>query len=189
MNSIISKLKQKLGGHPASVTLRDTLVHLEALEESSGDAVLTVWNDLVHDFEVLEAEGLWDASEENSKLLYDLHTSIAFPEGSVPSKPPSSTPVKSSSISEPLGKTIVQPLPIATVFPNFALPLELVDSLNQAYFIHLLATDPEKVLPPGKSILSMISRPHTQPKNEEGALPSLKDKVEDIAQRAFWDEV
>jgi hypothetical protein len=191
MNSITLKLKQKLGEHPTSTTLRDTLVHLEALEESSGDAVLTVWNQVVHDFELLEAEGLWDPSEGNAKLLHDLHASVAFPEGPVPSKPPSSTPVRSSSssLTEPLGKSIVQPLPSATAFPNFALPLELVDSLNQTYFLHLLATDPEKVLPPGKSILSTMSRPHTQPKDGEGVLPSLQEKVEDIAYRAFWDEV
>ncbi|KAF8893834.1 hypothetical protein BD779DRAFT_1435553 [Infundibulicybe gibba] len=36
------------------------------------------------------------------------------------------------------------------------LPVELVDSLNQTYFFHVLANNPAKVIPPGKSLLSML---------------------------------
>ncbi|EIN11758.1 hypothetical protein PUNSTDRAFT_50628 [Punctularia strigosozonata HHB-11173 SS5] len=66
------------------------------------------------------------------------------------------------------------------------LPLELVDSANQVFFLHLLATDPSKVLPPGKSLLSVLSRPRTQHTNEEE--PTLEDRVTVAAHKAFWDE-
>ena len=89
---------------------------------------------------------------------------------------------------------IVQPLPdvsshplLRSLPPSTYLPVELLDVLNHTYFLHLLATDPKKVLPPGKSILSMMSKPHAQ-----GALDgksTLEEKVTEVIHRAFWDEV
>lgn len=38
-------------------------------------------------------------------------------------------------------------LPVQTTSPT-VLPLELVQELNHTFFLHLLATDPERVLPP-----------------------------------------
>ncbi|KAH9944701.1 hypothetical protein B0H21DRAFT_877511 [Amylocystis lapponica] len=73
-------------------------------------------------------------------------------------------------------------LPVNTAL----LPIELVDVLNNAYFLHMLATDPERVLPPGKSLLSALSRPNSS--TNDGEPPSLHDRVEDIVHKAFWDE-
>lgn len=66
------------------------------------------------------------------------------------------------------------------------LPTELVDILNQTYFLHILATDPSKVLPPGKSLLSALSHPSSQSSEEQ---PTLKGQVEIAVHRAFWHEV
>ncbi|KAF7971801.1 hypothetical protein HWV62_19879 [Athelia sp. TMB] len=66
------------------------------------------------------------------------------------------------------------------------LPLELVDSLNHAYFLHLLATDPKQVLPPGKSLLSMLSR--SEAGKEKVDAESIQNKVEQMMRRAFWNE-
>ncbi|KZP18732.1 hypothetical protein FIBSPDRAFT_920337 [Athelia psychrophila] len=67
------------------------------------------------------------------------------------------------------------------------LPLELVDSFNHAYFLHLLATDPAQVLPPGKSLLSVLSR---SPAAADGAkdAESIQNKVEQMMRKAFWNE-
>ena len=76
------------------------------------------------------------------------------------------------------------PLPVNTAL----LPIELVDILDRAYFLHVLATDPTRVLPPGKSLLSALSGPHASAPTGEPAA-SLHDRVEDVVHRAFWDEV
>jgi hypothetical protein len=65
------------------------------------------------------------------------------------------------------------------------LPAELVALLNNAYFLHILATDPGQVLPPGKSLLSVMSRARTA----DDTPPTLQSKVEDLAHKAFWEEV
>ncbi|KAH6914067.1 hypothetical protein BKA70DRAFT_1095564 [Coprinopsis sp. MPI-PUGE-AT-0042] len=69
------------------------------------------------------------------------------------------------------------------------LPLELVESLNQVYFLHLLATEPDRVIPPGKSLLSMLlhSRLSSTKRDQDDAQPLL-ERVKEAAHRAFWDE-
>ena len=68
------------------------------------------------------------------------------------------------------------------------LPVDLLDLLNQAYFLHFLANDPSKVLPAGKSLLSVMSRPHVKRRGSD-ELPTLQEKVEEMVHKAFWDEV
>ena len=91
--------------------------------------------------------------------------------------------------------SIVQPppqstplLPVSTLAPT-VLPIELVQTLNSTFFLHLLATDPERVLPPGKSLLSMMSAPRTNSQSQGGSLPELEDRVKDVIYGAFWKEV
>lgn len=77
-------------------------------------------------------------------------------------------------------------------FQPIALPVELVHALNQTYFLHLLANDPDKVIPPGKSLLSMLahSRVAFQGSNRSDAgNDTLREGIRQVAQRAFWDEV
>ena len=67
------------------------------------------------------------------------------------------------------------------------LPTELLEALNRTFFFHILATDPSKVLPPGKSLLSVLSRPF--PETNTSERPTLKEQVEAAVHKAFWDEV
>lgn len=45
-----------------------------------------------------------------------------------------------------------------------------------------------KVVPPGKSILSVLGKPHAQ-SPEPGRLHEIQSEVEDTIRRAFWDAV
>ena len=72
--------------------------------------------------------------------------------------------------------------------PMTQLPADLLDLLNQAYFLHLLANDPSKVLPAGKSLLSVMSSPHVMRRGDDEP-PTLQEKVEEMVHKAFWDEV
>ena len=84
---------------------------------------------------------------------------------------------------------LAAPHPLLRSLPPLThLPSDLLDLLNQTYFLHLLANDPSKVLPPGKSLLSVLSRPNVQQKRDDEP-PRLQDKVEEMIHKAFWDEV
>jgi hypothetical protein len=81
------------------------------------------------------------------------------------------------------------PHPLLRSLPPLThLPADLLDLLNQTYFLHLLANDPSKVLPPGKSLLSVLSRPSVRQKRDDDP-PALQEKVEEMIHKAFWDEV
>ncbi|KAF5321837.1 hypothetical protein D9619_001866 [Psilocybe cf. subviscida] len=77
-----------------------------------------------------------------------------------------------------------------------ALPVELMDALNQTYFLHLLLTDPGSVIPPGKSLLSMLVQANFVPGGNEAegkgkakdAHEDMVDRVKEVAHRAFWAE-
>lgn len=103
-----------------------------------------------------------------------------------------------SSPGPPEGRpdiSIVQPPPLSTpllpvsTHSHRTLPIELLQTLNHTFFLHLLATDPERVLPPGKSLLSMMSAPRTTSGSLDGDLPKLEERVKDVVHRAFWKEV
>ncbi|KAI9456625.1 hypothetical protein F5148DRAFT_1223978 [Russula earlei] len=80
------------------------------------------------------------------------------------------------------------PHPLLRSLPPFThLPADLVDLLNQTYFLHLLANDPSKVLPPGKSLLSVLSQPSVR-QDRDDEPPALHEKVEEMIHKAFWDE-
>src|SRR5258707_12702477 len=99
--------------------------------------------------------------------------------------PGSASPNKSTIHIPPL--TVPHPL-LRSLPPLTRLPADLLDLLNQTYFLHILANDPSKVLPPGKSLLSVLSRPSVRQKRDDE--PSrLQDKVEEMIHNAFWDEV
>ncbi|KAI0268674.1 hypothetical protein BC834DRAFT_820950 [Gloeopeniophorella convolvens] len=91
-------------------------------------------------------------------------------------------------------RTLVQVAPLTAPHPllralpsNTYLPTELIDLLDQTYFLHILANDPAKVLPPGKSLLSAMLKPHAR-ERRDGEHPSLHDKVEEVIHIAFWEE-
>lgn len=69
------------------------------------------------------------------------------------------------------------------------LPPELVDSLNQIYFLHLLVNDKGKVVPPGKSVLSMLMHANFRLQQESDKHADLVERVKEAAHKAFWREV
>lgn len=71
--------------------------------------------------------------------------------------------------------------------PSLVLPTELYETLNYVYFLHSLAVTPDSVLPPGKSLLSVLSRPYTHDHASKNS--DLHKRVETIVHKAFWDEV
>ncbi|KAN0109297.1 hypothetical protein V8E52_009481 [Russula decolorans] len=96
----------------------------------------------------------------------------------------SASPNKTTIHVPPL--TLPHPL-LRSLPPVTHLPADLLDLLNQTYFLHLLANDPSKLLPPGKSLLSVLSQPNKRQRRDDEP-PTLHDKVEEMIHKAFWDE-
>lgn len=200
MNSVLAKMRQLVSEHPDNPAVQRTLDHLAELPGSATLETIA-WDILRKDFEELREDGLWETSAENDALLAELQGSLSMQTtSSQDHRPISPGPLHTSTETTDLNtrhgsprvSIVAPPPPSATLLPTLppnaaSLPLELVDTLNHTYFLHLLATDPGKVLPPGKSLLSMMARPHDQ--RPDGGVPSLEDRVTDIVQRAFWDEV
>ncbi|KAJ7901921.1 hypothetical protein B0H14DRAFT_2330015 [Mycena olivaceomarginata] len=63
----------------------------------------------------------------------------------------------------------------------------LLRVLNQTYFLHLCATEPDTVIPEGKSLLSMIAHSRLTPQTAEPAA-QLHERVEKAVHGAFWNE-
>ncbi|KAF8483162.1 hypothetical protein JB92DRAFT_3085760 [Gautieria morchelliformis] len=69
------------------------------------------------------------------------------------------------------------------------LPPELLEQINEVYLLHSLATNPSKILPPGKSLLSTFSsRGRHSGETASQTSKTLKDQVSEMVTRAFWDE-
>ncbi|KAF9529390.1 hypothetical protein CPB83DRAFT_789917 [Crepidotus variabilis] len=89
--------------------------------------------------------------------------------------------------------TTTQATALVTSHAAFALlPAEIVESIQHTYFLHLLVNDPNKVVPAGKSVLSMMQHAdfrlpedQAEKKDEETA---LLERVKDAAHKAFWTE-
>lgn len=195
MEAILSKLKAKADIAPDNALLRDTISLLTDLHHNEAITQRVTWDSLIRDFQRLQDQGLWDISEDNEKLLHTLRSLLTTrpSKGSdrtpatgnipAPSHPASKASQDSFSIIYPDSESAPSPL-IPTSDP-ILLPLELVEILNRTYFHHLLATDPKRVVPPGKSLSSMLSG---SPKEGDVVKPTLRDKVEDLVHKAFWDE-
>ncbi|KAF9244923.1 hypothetical protein BU15DRAFT_41439 [Melanogaster broomeanus] len=190
MEAIIKQLKAKAAVAPSNSLLRDTISLLLDLQRNPDHTHLISWDALHRDFVRLQDRGLWERTTENDELLDALRTSLAASAinsvDPVPGPSVGSEPAPSESI------TIVVPhahptasLPISNQ-DLIVLPQELIDIFNKACFLHLLATDPGQVLPPGKSLLSVMSHSHTASKGD--SKPTLRSRVEDLAHKAFWDE-
>jgi len=71
------------------------------------------------------------------------------------------------------------------------LSLELIQAVNRTYLLHLLTLDPDKVLPPGKSLIAVITQEKLgqSEDSEKTEATSLRKQVKKVVQRAFWDVV
>lgn len=202
MDRVLSILQQKLRDHPESKSLQAAVSHLSQVK--TRDSHTITWDVVKRDFNSLVAEGLWEEGVEGEQLLQDIRkilmnqtrsqsrsSSVARAARS-PTRSPDGT--EHDSLVRKPDVSIVMPPPVSTsllpassVDPTI-LPVELVEVLNHTIFLHHLAIDPESVLPPGKSLLSVMLRPHAQDR-QPGEHPSLRDRVEDLFHKAFWDEV
>ena len=72
--------------------------------------------------------------------------------------------------------------------PPFSLPHDYHDKLNDAHLLHLLATQPARVLPPGKSFVSVFSDT-THNSSKPKPVNALEEQVSLMVKRAFWEEV
>jgi hypothetical protein len=74
---------------------------------------------------------------------------------------------------------------------NAVFPLELVQEMNQAYFLHLLARNPEEVLPPGKSLISIATQEKLghRTRENENEKADVQEQVAKAMHAAFWDVV
>lgn len=185
MDSILERLKAKAQLVPTSTLLKDTISLLEDLQRNPDIVVDLSWDTLRRDFAQLQEHGLWERSKENDDLLRALWdfletTSSKASQATQPSFEITNADEGFSMVLSPSQSLAPQLISSAN------LPLELMEVLNKTYFLHLLATDPGQVLPPGKSLLSVMSRPHRQSKDSK---PALQNKVEDLVRKAFWDKV
>lgn len=184
MERIIGQLTAHLdaAANDDNALLRDTVAVLRHIQQHPHGPHPVSWDALRRDFERLRDHGFWERSTDNDELLDALRILLTA------RKPvePHQRPVLGEKFS-----IVVPPQRLSSQLVSnqepLLIPVELIDILNNACFLHILATDPTQVLPPGKSLLSVMSRSRTTADGD--TKPSLQSKVEDIAHKAFWDEV
>src|SRR5258708_15519650 len=98
--------------------------------------------------------------------------------------PGSASPNKSTIHIPPL--TVPHPL-LRSLPPVTHLPADLLDLLNQTYFLHILANDPSKLLPPGKSLLSVLSQPNKR-QRRDNCPTTMPYKNQKLIHQTFSDE-
>ncbi|GJE95857.1 hypothetical protein PsYK624_120480 [Phanerochaete sordida] len=167
MDALIHRLQQKLQEHPRHPALTDAIATLQALKErKTGNTAFL--ESLEHKLRILREQEIWAPTPDEEIILAEL----------LQTSPNSATPRLTAHPGQSTPR-----LPFSFATPT-ALPMELYGILNQAYYLHLLATEPDTVLPPGKSLLSTLSKPHA----DRQAPSVLHERVEDLVHRAFWDE-
>lgn len=71
--------------------------------------------------------------------------------------------------------------------PSF---LQFENMIGDGQLLHLLATRPESVLPPGKRITSIFSDASAiQGDSSKSVKSPVEERVSEIVHKAFWDEV
>ncbi|KAK7687145.1 hypothetical protein QCA50_009648 [Cerrena zonata] len=198
IDALLDNLQEKYKQQPDSRLLQETIHHLNQARDSlTSDNLHAFLEVLRSDLEKLEADGVWERTPEKEYLLQDLVYELAkippSQKSGRPRTPSGSTETSGSGDSPgPLNsKPIVAPPPSAPTFPDTAiyttlLPAELVETLNQTWLLHQLATDPEAILPPGKSLLSVAIDPEAHASEDPTA--ALRSQVEDMVHKVFWDE-
>lgn len=71
------------------------------------------------------------------------------------------------------------------------LPRNLISEVNQAYFLHLLAINPDRILPPGKSLISIVVQEKLgqNGRDDMDQRAKLQQRVAQAMHTAFWDAV
>ena len=188
MDALVRRLREKLHAHPDSDVLQRALSACAAGDDLGGMGMRNVASAL----EKLREEGLWGADDQ--AFWEDLQKTVAEAQ----EQPSKGSPTEASRKGEGSDTRATADITPLTAYPGHtaprfpfsfatptALPMELYAVLNQAYYLHTLATEPQTLLPAGKSLLSVLSRPHT----DQPTGSALHDRVETLVHRAFWDEV
>lgn len=193
MDSVIHRLQQKLKQDPSNQVVQRALSHLATAKTQNGvDDPL--YNALAEDLDSLQRNNVIEAADLT--VLKDLLLPSAETKSRthVYTSNPMHTDVKGASklsaddlryVEANLADSTIPRLAVSSDTPT-VLPVELMESLKQTYFLHFLATDPTRVLPPGKSLLSALSRPHLATQHGSSA---LEQRVEKLVHAAFWEEV
>ena len=190
MDRILDQLRACADAAPDNPLLKDTILLLLDIQQRPNGPYLVPWDALYTKFQALRDHGLWEPSAENDELLDALRTLLTSPRSG--SAQESVEHQRRPSLAEG-GSIIIPPAaqvessPLTSNQDPLVLPGELIDILNNAYFLHILATEPTQVLLPGKSLLSVMSHSHTSSMGD--TKPTLHRKVGDIVHKAFWDEV
>ncbi|KAH8111593.1 hypothetical protein DFH11DRAFT_1612459 [Phellopilus nigrolimitatus] len=188
MDAVRVALRQKVLEDPQNSLLASSLAILDEMAHTSqsGDETARKVAELLAQ---LEEQGLWGTTDTERALAKDLvearlinkpsnFTIVAAP--LPPSRSPASLPWRTNGVHAHL------------------IDAELMAQLNEVAFLHVLATAPDKVVPPGKSLRAALSSPEAAhalnqsgpPDGQaaSGAPPTLQATVEEIVQKAFWDE-
>ncbi|TCD71597.1 hypothetical protein EIP91_007344 [Steccherinum ochraceum] len=198
MNNALEEVERLQSVHPNSATLRDAYARLLDAKQHADRDPKGVWEVFQNEISALGIAGLLGEDGSGDILLEQVRAELAadsIPSGAAPVVAPLHLTSSSQSHQEMQNEydrniSVVPPPPIpSTLRPlstTTVLPMELLDVLNQTYFLHVLATDEHKILPPGKSLLSVMSDPTT-------AIASSKDStvhsaVESMVHKAFWGE-
>jgi hypothetical protein len=133
------------------------------------------------DYTFLSQNGFWDDGDQDSELvrqtihgLASATTSADRADGKAPEFSIEVAPSQTSSFE--LGRT--------------HLPIELVETIERIYFLHVLATEPTSILPPGKTLVSALASVQESSSTEQiDESSTLHSHVEQAVHRVFWDEV
>nr|VWO96112.1 Uncharacterized protein [Ganoderma boninense] len=209
MDHLISKLQAQARAHPTHPILQRILPQfldlLNGVHPDSPD-VNHRYDELHRDLGMLATEGYWNPSRQDDDALRALKRRLGLLQDDLseslpadaliddthpkPLRRTSSQDIRNhtseSTINPPTSSTPL--LPVSTASPT-VLPIELVQILNQTFFLHLLATDPQRVLPPGKSLLSMMSKPRSNSLVSDESQAKLEERVKDMVYSTFWKEV
>lgn len=198
MDVALQKVQDLLAKWPENSSIREAYTKLLEFQTSPTRDINLAWDAVQRFVDVLQAQGLWEESAENNALLDQIRAELAVAV-SKPAPPASGINVPNSSwlsqgpvsgSAETISIVSLPPTaspPLRTLGMTTLLPIELAEVLNQTYFLHILATDPRQVLPPGKSLLSVMTSSGAS--HGDSDTPTLESRVEDLVHKAFWDEV
>ena len=195
IDALYDDLQDKLKQRPDSTILQSTLEYLSQARVGLTSGNLHTFLEQLRSYlDKLEEEGLWEWTPEKERLLQDLVYELAkIPPSQEPVRPhtPSVSSEASSSHENDTSISsgpIVAPPPPAPTFPHNTLQqAELAHALNQIWILHRLSTEPDTIVPPGKSLLSVTINPEAYTDNDPMA--PLRSQVENVVYKAFWDEV
>lgn len=175
------------------------------------DSLEKLLEDLTIRLEELGTRGLWGHMPEEQELVLKMKQEVHSARAPVRfvfdlQDKKTDGDVKNESADKPPNISIVDPPAIQPSLPGPSSSTAdedyaIEEEINEVFFFHTLATAPEDIVPPGKSLRSALTRSELRPPSGNGSSstsgpstggrknPSLQQKISEIVHRAFWDEV